>query len=55
MNDFAVALRCCSVGSDSGNIEELDEIMVCPEAWHSPDLQDARFGTLGGNDSSQCL
>lgn len=55
MNDFAVALRCCYVGSDPGNIEELDEIMVHPEAWHSPNLQDTRFRTLGGNNSSQRL
>lgn len=41
--------------SDSGIIEELDEIMVHPEAWHSPDIQDSRFGSLGGNDSSQRL
>ncbi len=41
--------------SDSRHIEELDEIMVRPEAWHSPDIQDARFRPLGGNDSSQRL
>lgn len=41
--------------SDSRLIEELDEIVVRPEAWHSPDKQDARFRPLGGNDSSQRL
>lgn len=41
--------------SDSRDIEELDETVVRPEAWDSPDLQDTRFRSLGGNDSSQCL
>ncbi len=41
--------------SDSRLIEELDEIVVRPEARHSPDKQDAWFRPLGGNDSSQRL